>query len=155
MNNPNWNLPPDFVPVCYPVSDEVKAIVRPLLGAAEPVIISLTNDEDAIALLATPDRVLSVKIGGLSAGATGVAVREFPWDGLTEIVATQLGLQMKLALHFRTSNGRTVEVGRRAHLGKPAVENLAGFDAETGHAVCAALLLVWNHKRQTHSSTAP
>lgn len=144
--NPDWDLPPDFAPVRYPVSEEVKTIVRPLLGANEPVIVSLTNDEDAIALLATPDRLLAIKIGGLSAGAAGVNVREFPWAGLTNIVTTQVGLQMKVALHFRSSNGRTVEVGRRAQLGKPAVENLAGFDAQMGGAACAALTQIWNHK---------
>ena len=152
--NPAWNLPPDFAPVRFPINDEVKAIVRPLLGPNEPVIVSLTNDENAIALLATPDRVFAIKIGGLSAGASGVSAREFPWDGLTDIVATTLGLQLKIVLHFRSSNGRTVEVGRRAHLGKPATEALAGFDSETGQAVCAALIAIWKHKTGAHGEEA-
>lgn len=145
--NPLWNLPPHFVPVRFPISDAVKNVVRPLLGANEPVIVSLTNDEDAITLLATPERVFAVKIGGLSAGAQGVTVREFPWEGLTNIVVTPLSFQLKVALHFRSSNGRTVEVGRRAQMGKPAVENLAGFDAEKGGQACAAIISIWNHKR--------
>ena len=148
MSNANnaWNLPPDFAPVRYPVSDEIKNIVRPMLGANEPVIVSLTNDEDAITLIGTPNRLLTIKTGGLSAGAAGLSVREFPWEGLTDIVTTVLGLQMKIALHFRSSNGRTVEVGRRAQLGKPAIENVAGFDAEMGNAACAALIQIWKHK---------
>lgn len=146
--NPAWNLPPGFAPARCLISDEIKNAVRPLLGPNEPVIISLLNDENAIAILGTPDRVLSVKIGGLSAGATGLSIREFPWEGLTDIVATTLGLQTKIVLHFRSSNGKTVEVGRRAHLGKPASETLAGFDSEKAAAVCAALIAVWKHKTQ-------
>lgn len=142
-----WGLPPGFAPVRFPISDDAKAAVRPLLAESEPVVISLANDEDAIALVGTPQRLLVVKLSGLSAGAAGVAVREFPWAGITRIVATPLSFQLKFALYFRSSNGRTVEVGRRAQLGKAGVENLAGFDLDKGNAVLAAMMQIWESQR--------
>ena len=142
-----WGLPPEFAPVRFPIPDDAKAAVRPLLGEAEPVVISLANDEDAIALVGTPQRLLVVKLSGLAAGAAGVSVREFPWEGITRIVATPLSFQLKIALHFRSSNGRTVEVGRRAQLGKAGVDNLAGFDLDNGNAALAAMMQIWESKR--------
>lgn len=149
-NATQWGLPPEFSPVRFPIPDEAKAVVRPLLGSAEPVIISLANDEDALILVGTPQRLLVVKLNALGAGAAGVKVREFPWQGIARIVATPLSFQLKIALHYRTSNnGRTVEVGRRAKLGDAAVENLAGFDLESGNAALAAMLQIWESKRET------
>ena len=146
-NAAQWGLPPEFSPARFPIPDDAKAAVRPMLGEAEPVVISLANDENAIALVGTPQRLLVVKLSGLSAGAAGVNVREFPWEGIARIVATPLSFQLKIALHFRSSNGRTVEVGRRAHLGKANVENLAGFDLDNGNAAVAAMMQIWESKR--------
>ena len=146
-NAAQWGLPPEFSPARFPIPDDAKAAVRPMLGGAEPVVISLANDENAIALVGTPQRLLVVKLSGLSAGAAGVNVREFPWEGIARIVATPLSFQLKIALHFRSSNGRTVEVGRRAHLGKANVENLAGFDLDNGNAAVAAMMQIWESKR--------
>ena len=148
-NATKWGLPPEFAPARFPISDDAKAAVRPLLTAGDPVVISLANDEDAIALVGTPQRLLVVKISALGAGAAGVKVREFPWQGIARIVATPLSFQLKIALHYRSSNnGRTVEVGRRAKLADAAVENLAGFDLEQGNAVFAAMLQIWESKRE-------
>jgi len=144
-----WGLPPEFTPVRFPIPDDAKIAVRPLLGQGDPVVISLANDEDALALVGTPQRLLVVKLSALGAGAAGVKVREFPWEGITRIVATPLSFQLKIALHYRTSNnGRTVEVGRRAKLGDAAVENLAGFDLDNGNAVLAAMMQIWESKRE-------
>ena len=144
-----WGLPPEFTPVRFPIPDDAKAAVRPLLGQGDPVVISLANDEDAIALVGTPGRLLVVKISELGAGAAGIKVREFPWEGIARIVATPLSFQLKIALHYRSSNnGRTVEVGRRAKLADAAVENLAGFDLEQGNAALAAMMQIWESRRE-------
>ena len=145
--SPDWNLPPDFAPVRFPIPDAAKTAVRPLLGADEPVVVSLANDDDAVVLLGTPRNLWVVKLGALSAGAAGVNVRPFPWEGLERIVITSLSVQLKIALHFRSSNGRTVEVGKRAQLGQPFVENLAGFDGDNGQIAARALLQIWEHQR--------
>ena len=148
-NATQWGLPPEFTPVRFPLSDEAKAAVRPLLGQGDPVVISLANDEDAIALVGTPTRLLVIKLSELGAGAAGVKVREFPWEGITRIVATPLSFQLKIALHYRSSNnGRTVEVGRRAKMGEAAVENLAGFDLDNGNAILTAMMQIWDNKRE-------
>ncbi len=154
MNTPAaWNLPADFVPFRQPVSDEVKATVRPMLGENEPVILSLTNDEGGLTLVGTPLRLLSIKTGELGAGAAGVKVRDFPWEGITRIVSTPLSFQLKIALHFRSTNGRTVEVGRRAQLAKAQIENLAGFDLDKGNALVAAMMQIWESKRDDNLLT--
>ena len=150
-NATRWGLPPEFTPLRFPISDEAKAAVRPLLTAGDPVVISLANDEDAIALIGTPQRLLVVKLSALGAGAAGVKVREFPWEGIERIVATPLSFQLKIALHYRSSNGRTVEVGRRAKLADAAVENLAGFDLDNGNAAVAAMLQIWESRREPNA----
>ena len=146
-NASSWGLPADFTPVRFPIPDAAKAAVRPLLDEAEPVVISLANDEDALVLVGTPQRLWVVKLSGLAAGVAGVAAREFPWEGISRIVATPLSFQLKIALHFRSSNGRTIEVGRRAQLGRAGVENLAGFDLDNGQAALSAMMKIWESKR--------
>ena len=147
-----WGLPPEFAPVRFPISDDAKAAVRPLLTAGDPVVISLANDEGGIAVVGTPQKLLVVKLSELGAGAAGVKVREFPWQGIERIVATPLSFQLKIALHYRSSNkGRTVEVGRRAKLADAAVENLAGFDLDNGNAIVAAMMQIWESRREPDS----
>jgi len=143
-----WGLPPEFQPVRFPVSDDVREILRGALQSGEPVIISITNRPGAIALLATPSRIFYLKMGGLSGvGVTGCKMKEFPWEGITNLIAQQGADNLKIAVHYRTSNGSNVEVGQRAALAKPAVDHLAAFDLEKGMQAFNALHSVWQHKR--------
>ena len=43
------------------------------------------------------------------------------------------------------------EVGRRAKLGKAAVENLAGFDLDKGNEMVAAMMKIWQSRREGES----
>ena len=142
-----WGLPPDFQPARYPVPDEVKEVVRGVLHANEPVIISITNEGDNISVIATPERLLAVRAGGAGAGVTGFSVKEYPWAGITNLVLQQMALNAKFAIHYRTSDGRTVEVGRRAAMGKAAVDNLMPFELNAGGQAFEALHSIWQHKR--------
>jgi hypothetical protein len=142
-----WGLPPGFQPVRYPVPDDVKSLIRDLLNANEPVIVSITNEDATISLIGTPQRLFSVRTGA-TAGVTGFNVREFPWEGITNLVLQSGSLNVKIAMHYRTTgDGRTVEVGRRAAMGRPAVDNLMPFETAAGTAVFQAIHSIWHHKR--------
>lgn len=141
-----WGLPPGFGPVRYPIADDVKEVVRDLLGPDEPVVVSIANEGDSIAIIATPRRLFSVRTGAM-AGVTGFNVREFPWDGITNMVLQQAALNVKIVISFRTSDGRTVEVGRRAALGKPAADNLMPFESAAGTQAFEAIRAIWHHMR--------
>ncbi|RYG75422.1 hypothetical protein EON80_00740 [bacterium] len=142
-----WGLPPGFAPVRYSISDDAKNALRGQLPAGEPVVISISNEGDTVAIVATPSRLFSVKTGSLGAGAGGASVREYPWEGVFDFVMTPMTHNLKIAIHFRSSDGRKVEVGRRAMMGKPVVDNLMPFEIEGGQQVYRALLQVWNYKR--------
>ncbi len=142
-----WGLPPGFAPARYAISDEVKAALRGRLTAGDPVIVSIANESDTVSIVATPGRLFTVKTGGLGAGATGVAVREYPWDSIQNMVQTPMTHNLKIAVHFRSNDGRTIESGRRAILAKPAVENLMPFEIEAGTEVFSALMQIWNARR--------
>lgn len=138
-----WGLPADFAPVRYPIDGEVKEVLRPLLSAGEPVLVTLSNIEGTVSVVATPQHLFAIRSGDAIAGVTGFAVREFPWAGITKLVLQQAGTHLKFAIGFRSSNGRTVEVGRRAALGKDAVENLMPFESASGHETFAAIYQLW------------
>lgn len=145
MNNAqSFGLPPDFAPARFAVSDEVKNAVRPLLSAGEPVLVSIANESDSVSIVATPRRLFTVKIGALGAGAAGIAIREYLWPAVFDIVQTPMTHNLKIAVHFRSNNGKTIEIGRRAMLAKPAVENLMPFENQSGSEVFQALLQLWN-----------
>lgn len=148
-------LPPDFVPARYAISDEVKAALRPLLVAGEPVVVSIANESDTVSLVATPKRLFTVKTGALGSGAAGIAIREYPWQGVFDIVQTPMTHNLKIAVHFRSNNGKVVEVGRRAMLAKPAVENLMPFENQSGSEVFRALLQLWNFHRAAQLAPDP
>ena len=153
MNNPQTPvLPANFVPARYAVSDEVKAALQPLFGVNEPVLVSISNESDTIAIVATPQRMWTVKTGALGAGATGVALREYPWEAVFNIVQTPMTHNLKIAIHFRSNNGKTIEVGRRALLAKPAIENLMPFENQSGSEVYEALLQLWNAFRAANTA---
>lgn len=154
MNPSQPQLPPGFVPVRYAVSDEVKNALRPLLVAGEPVVVSIANESDTVSIVATPMRVFSVKTGALGAGAAGIATREYVWEAIFDIVQTPMTHNLKIALHFRSNNGKTIEIGRRALLAKPAVENLMPFENQAGSEVCHALLQLWNNARANANAEA-
>ncbi len=142
------NLPPNFVPVRTAISDETKAALRPLLQErGEPVLVSIANESDTVSIVATASRMWTVKTGALGAGAAGVLVREYPWDAVFDLVQTPMTHNLKIALHFRSNNGKSIEVGRRALLAKPAVENLMPFENQSGTEVFRALLQLWNFHR--------
>ena len=147
MNPADWGLPPDFSPVRYALSDEAKNAIRPLLNPNEPVVVSLANEGDTVTIVATPQRVFVVKTGALGAGASGTNVREFPFEGIFDIVKRPQTHNLTLAIHYRSNDGKRVEVGRRALLARERVENLMPFEIAAGEDVFRALLQIWNWKR--------
>ncbi len=148
-----WGLPPGFVPVRSAIADEVKVLLRPMLNAGEPAVVTLANVEEAVTLIGTPQRLFVVRTGDVAAGATGASVRELPWAGVTKLTLSHTCQNVKLAIGFRTSNGRTAEVGRRAVMGRDAVENVLGFEAAQGQAAFAALHQIWQHVKATESAS--
>ncbi|MBW3635220.1 MAG: hypothetical protein KY445_01985 [Armatimonadetes bacterium] len=142
-----WGLPPEFVPVRYAISDDAKNALRGVLQAGEPVIVSIANEGDTVSIVATPQRLFTVKTAQYGAGAAGASVKEFPWAGIFDIVMTPMTLNLKIAVHYRSNDGRKAEVGRRAMLAKPAVENLMPFELVGGEEVFRALLQIWNSRR--------
>ena len=142
-----WGLPPGFRPLCFPVATEVKELMRTLLNADEPVIATLANEGDSISVVATPHRVFSIR-SGMTAGVTGFTVREFPWEGISDLRLQSMPMNIKIAIHFKsTDGGRTAEVGRRAVMAKPAVDNLTLFESGAGTQVFEALYGIWQHKK--------
>lgn len=145
-----WGLPPDFQPVRFEIQENVKAVMRDVLNANEPVIVSITNRSGSITLLATPQRLFSVKTGNLSgAGVTGCQVKEYPWEGIDKLIAQQAADNLRVALHYRSSNGVTVETGRRAKMGRPAVDYLTPFEWDNGSLAFAAIYAVWEAKKSS------
>ncbi len=141
-----WGLPPGFIPARFPIADDVKELIRDMLQAGEPVIVTLTNEGNSISLVATPQRVFSIR-SGMGAGVTGYTVREFPWEGITDLRLQASALNVKISIHFKSSDGRTVAVGRRAAFGKPAVDNLTPFETNAGTQVFEAIHSVWHYKK--------
>lgn len=144
MSAEKWGLPAGFEPVRFEVTDQVKEVMRDILHAGEPVIVSLTNRSASLTALATPQRFFSVKTGDLNGvGVTGCVVKEYPWQGINRLVAQQAADTLRIAVHYRTINGRSVEVGRRAAMGKDAVDHLTPFDWNQGSIAFAAIETVW------------
>ena len=142
-----WGLPEGFQPVRYPIPDAAKEVLRPLLTANEPVLVTLANEGNTITLVATPLRVLSVKTGEQVAGAAGAAVKEYPYEGITDMKIQSAAINVKIAIHFKTTNkGRTVEVGQRAKLAKDHVDNIMPFESTAGAEAFKAIYDVWVHK---------
>jgi hypothetical protein len=143
-----WGLPSDFQPVRFDIIEDVKEKLREMFHANEPVIVSITNRAGTLAMIATPWRIFCVKTGDLhGVGVTGCKVKEYPWEGITNMVAQQAADNLKIAVHYRSSNGARVETGRRAALGNPVVDYMATFDLEKGNQAFGAMYSVWQHKR--------
>lgn len=142
-----WGLPPGFEPLRQPIPDAAKQVLLPMLSADEPVLVTIANEGDSITLVATPLRVLSVKTGGAQAGATGASVKEYPYEGITDMKIQSAAINVKIALHFKTTNnGRTVETGHRAKLAKDHVDNLMPFESTSGAEAFKAIYDIWVHK---------
>ncbi|BCM91134.1 hypothetical protein IAD21_02998 [Abditibacteriota bacterium] len=143
-----WGLPPDFTPARYSISDDAKTAVRPVLGANEPVIVSLQNDEELVSILATPGRILTVRAHEIGVGAGTSQVKTFPWPGVFNLTLRPQAFNVSFVIEYRTAdNGKTVEIGRRALLGKPKSDILAGFSKSEGEAAFHALVQLWNWKK--------
>jgi hypothetical protein len=143
-----WGLPAGFRPVLFPISPDVKDLLREMLGASEPAVVTLSNVEGSIFLVATPQRLFTVR-SGQGAGITGFNVKEFPWEGLTDLRLQSAGVSSKIALHYKSNDGRTVEIGRRAALAKAASDNLTPFDPSQAAPAFEAIQTIWAHKRNS------
>ncbi len=143
-----WGLPPGFQPARFAISDAAKNAVRPVLGAGEPVIVSLQNDDEILSILATPGRILTIRAQEVGVSAGSAIVKSFPWPGVFGLTMRPQAFNVSLVLEYRTSdNGKTVEIGRRAILAKEKSDVLAGFPKEEGEAVFQTLLQLWNWKK--------
>ncbi len=150
-----WGLPPDFQPVRFAIPDDAKNALRPVLGANEPVIISLTNDEELVSLVATPGRILSLRTQEIGVSAGNAQVKAFPYPAIFNLTLRPQPLIVSLVIEYRTSdNGKTVEIGRRALLAKPKADTLTGFSKEQGEAAFNALTLLWNWKKEQFQADA-
>ena len=143
-----WGLPPDFQPARFAISDAAKNAVRPVLGANEPIIVSLQNEDEILSILATPGRILTVRAQEVGIAAGSAIVKSFPWPGVWDLTMRPQAFSVSLVIEYRTSdNGKTVEIGRRAVLAKEKSDVFAGFPKEEGEAVFKTLLQLWNWKR--------
>jgi hypothetical protein len=147
-----WGLPPDFAPVRYAIPDHAKIAVRALLGADEPVIVSLSNEEELVSIVATPERIITVRAQELGVGAGTSQVKSFPWPSVFDLTLRPQLHTATLVIEYRTSDGgKTVEIGRRALLAKPKSDTFLGFQKAAGEDAFRALLQVWNWKKQTQT----
>ena len=143
-----WGLPPGFAPVRFGISDDTKNAVRPILGAGEPVIVSLQNEEETVALLATPGRMLSVKAQEMGVNAGASLVKSFPWPSVFDVTLRPQASTITIVVEYPTTdNGKTVEVGVRAKLAKTKQDVFAGFPKDEGEAVYRTLLQISNWKK--------
>ena len=140
-----WGLPPGFAPLRFAVPDEVKSAVRDFLQGNEPVILAIANEGQTVSVVCTPQRLLTIKTGQGS-GVTGCTIKEFPWEGITNLVMQHAGVNLKYAIHYRSKDGRTVETGMRAKLAQAAVDNVMAFENEAGTQVFEAINTIWLHK---------
>jgi hypothetical protein len=145
-----WGLPAGFQPVRYPLDEDVKEVMRDVLAPGEPVIVTLANESRTVSVIATPYRLFVARSGLAGAGVTGYNVKEFPWAGITNMVMQRASLNVKFVFSYKTSDGRTVEVGRRAKLGKDAKDNVMPFEPAAGAEVFETLQNLWRHYLETH-----
>ena len=141
-----WGLPEGFGPVRFSVDDSIKDLVREIIAPGEAVIASVANEGDTISIIATTQRIFSIR-SGANAGVTGFTTREFTWDAITDMRLQQNPTNVTISLHFQSKdNGRTAEVGQKAKFAKPTVDKLMPFETNAGTAVFEAIHAVWHHK---------
>ncbi len=141
-----WGLPEGFQPLRFPIADAVKDVARSVLQPGEAVIVTLANENGNVTVLATNSRLITIKSGDSGAGVTGFQTKEYPWEGITKLVLQPASLNVVIQIHYKTSGGGKVEVGRRAKMGKDASDKVMPFDTENGTAAFEALHAVWHHK---------
>ena len=140
-----WGLPPGFAPVLMPLPDEVKGALRPRFQPNEPVIITLGNEGDSLFLIATTERVFSVR-SGITAGTSGLQIREYSYAEIADLKMLQSPLNVKITLSFHSRDGRKPESGARAKQWKLHTDQLMPFETARGVQAFDALQNVWIHK---------
>jgi len=143
-----WGLPEGFRPIRHPIADEVKSVARGVLQPDEAVILTLANESGTISIIATSQRLLTIKSNDAGAGVTGFQTREYPWEAITNLVLQPGSLNVVFQIHYKTTGGGRVEIGRRAKMGKAAVDKVMPFDTQIGTDAFNALHHVWQHKMQ-------
>lgn len=143
----HYGLPQGFTPVRFPIQDEVKEVARGVLQPGEPVILTIANESGTVSVIATNERVLTIKSGVAGAGVTGFQTKEYPWEGISNLVLQPGSLNVVFQIHYQTSSGGKVETGRRARMGKAAVDKVMPFDTQNGTQAFQALHTVWTHKK--------
>lgn len=144
-----WGLPEDFEPVRFPIDEEIKDVLRPLMAPDEAVIVTASNEGNSISLIATTQRVFTIRSGGPTAGVTGFTTRDFTYEAITDMRLQQAPLNVSIALHFQSKDGgRTAEVGQKAKFGKPAVDKLMAFETNAGTLAFEAIHTIWHWKKQ-------
>jgi hypothetical protein len=141
-----WGLPEGFVPVRYPVSYDVKEVVRGVLEPGEPVVATLANEAGTISLIATPQRLITMKSGATGAGVTGFNTKEFPWEGITNLIFQPVSINCKISICYKTTSGGKVETGLRARMGKDAKDDVMPFETAAGEEFFRAIYAIWHHK---------
>ena len=142
-----WGLPEGFRPVRHPIEEEVKAVAREVLGANEPVLVSISNGEGTVSVLATPQRLIVMKSGASAAGATGFNTKDYAWDGVTNLIFAPVSLNCKYSICYKTTGGGKVETGRRAKMGKDAKDDVMPFEPAAGEEAFNAIYAIWHHKK--------
>ena len=143
-NAASWGLPEDFVPARFPIGDEEKELIRGMLGAGEPVLVTLANESNTTTIVATLARLFTIR-SGQGAGVTGFTVREFPWAAISDMRLQQMGTNIKMAVHFKSrDNGRTAELGAKAGFAKDAVDELKPFESNAGTQCFEAIHTLWH-----------
>lgn len=141
-----WGLPEGFRPVRHPIEEEVKDVARSVLGHNEPVLVTISNGEGTVTVIATPQRLIIMKSGASAAGATGFNTKDYPWDGITNLVFAPVSLNCKYSICYKTSGGGKVETGRRAKMGKDAKDDVMPFEPTAGEEAFQAIYAIWHHK---------
>jgi hypothetical protein len=141
-----WGLPEGFAPVRYPIPDAVKDVVRGVLAPGEPVVVTLANEGGTISVIATPQRLITVKSGATGAGVTGFNTKEFPWEAITNLIFVPVSINCKFSICYKSTGGGKVETGLRAKMGKDAKDDVMPFENAAGEEAFQAIYAIWHHK---------
>jgi hypothetical protein len=96
-------------------------------------------------VIATPQRLIVVKSGAAGAGVTGFNTKEYPWEGITNLVFQPVSINCKYSICYKSSGGK-VATGTRAKLGKDAKDDVMPFETVAGEEAFQAIYAIWHHK---------